>query len=73
VIDPADFVADVLFKLGRKIAQFSRRKTRTEQCAETYGWDRNHIVLINGSCCVCEQLDVDAMEMCPGPHAKKKK
>jgi hypothetical protein len=69
----ADFVADVLFKLGRKVAQFSRRKSLTEQLAENLGWDRNHIVMMNGACCVCEQSNVDPMALCPGPRAKKNK
>jgi len=66
----SDILADTLFKLGHKISLFSRKKSEAEQKAELLAWDRPHIVLSDGGCCVCNKPDVDHTSKCPGPPIK---
>lgn len=60
------FIADLIFDLVRKGLRFSRKKSKAEQRSEDV-WDRKHIMLVDGSCCVCGEPGVKETEMCIGP------
>lgn len=66
-------LTEVGWALGRRIAQFSRRRSEREVLEEQARWGRAHmgITPMNDMCVVCRQAPAYSTQRCPGPPATR--
>lgn len=67
----AELLAETLFALGRKAAQFSRKKSEREFLEEIATWDRPHMNARKpgDTCLICGLAVLKPDDPCPGPPA----